>query len=174
MSIDLVFMAVAAAGFYTGFQRGFIKAIFLVFSFLVGFMVAVQYTPAMNLFLIDFFKMDSFLMPFLAFVLTFILGMLGLRIFITLGEGFLKSMNLTEIDRYGGGLLFALFALFLYSGIIWFLDISELISDDTKSESMFYPAIEQFLAQFDIAAKALIEGINGLWRRVTKLFNETF
>ena len=134
MVIDILFFAVGAYGFMLGYRKGVIQMVLTTFSVFLGFLLTVQYTPNMLDFLRDFFRMDSMMMPILAFVLTFILSMVVLRLLGQIGEAFFNSGNLGAFNHVAGGILIAVFGLFLYSGVIWFLQKANIIEVLTEQE----------------------------------------
>jgi membrane protein required for colicin V production len=128
MIIDFVFFAIAAYGFLVGFKAGVVNILLTGFSIFSGFVLAVRFTSSMYVFLKDMFLLDSAILPFIAFILAFVFSMLIIRFMAEFLEVFLKSMGLDMFDQVAGGLLVSLVSLFLYSGMLWFLQKAEVIS----------------------------------------------
>ena len=155
MVIDGIFAVVAVIGFGIGYQFGVFRIILSGFSVLLALVVAVQYTAETSVLLQDFFRMKSVLMPFIAFVFSFFVALLGIRLVGQLASGFFKSSD--EVNKIAGGLLIGVIGLFLYSGVIWFLTVAEIINPETASDitnnpraSRTLPFINLFLNQFDV------------------------
>ena len=132
MIIDFLFFAIAAYGFLLGFKAGVLKILLTGFSIFIGFVLAVRYTPEMNEILEDMFHIKSSFLPFISLILSFLVSMIIIRVLAQLLEAFLKSMELDMFNQVAGGLLVSVVLLFLYSGILWFLQKAEVIS--TKIE----------------------------------------
>jgi len=132
MIIDFLFFAIAAYGFLLGFKAGVVKILLTGFSIFIGFVMAVRYTPEMNEILQDMFHIQSSFLPFVSLILAFLVSMIVIRILAQFLEAFLKSMDLDMFNQVAGGLLVSVVLLFLYSGMLWFLQKAEVIS--TKIE----------------------------------------
>lgn len=132
MIIDFLFFAIAAYGFLLGFKAGVVKILLTGFSIFIGFVMAVRFTPNMNSFLQDMFLIQSSFLPFFSLILAFFVSMLVIRLLAQFLEAFLKSMDLDMFNQVAGGLLVSTVLLFLYSGMLWFLQKAEVIS--TKIE----------------------------------------
>ncbi len=182
MVIDILFFAVGAYGFMLGYRKGVIQMVLTTFSVFLGFLLTVQYTPNMLDFLRDFFRMDSMMMPILAFVLTFILSMVVLRLLGQIGEAFFNSGNLGAFNHVAGGILIAVFGLFLYSGVIWFLQKANIIEVLTEQElqnldpltknrkvSRTLPFIQIFLHQFDVFVQTSTQMVTDLYNEMVEL-----
>jgi membrane protein required for colicin V production len=132
MIIDFLFVAIAAYGFVLGFKAGVVKILLTGFSVFIGFVLAIRFTPNMNEILQDMFLVKSPFLPFISLILAFLMAMIGIRILAQLLEGILKSMDLDKFNNVAGGLLVSIVLLFLYSGMLWFLQKAQVIS--TKIE----------------------------------------
>lgn len=182
MVIDIIFFAVAAYGFMLGYRKGVIQIVLTTFSVFIGFLLTVQFTPNMLNFLKDFFRMDSMMMPILAFVLTFIVSMVALRLLGQIGEAFFNSGNLGAFNQVAGGVLVSLFGLFLYSGVIWFLQKANIVEILTEQElqnldpltknrkiSRTLPYIQMFLFQFDTFVATSSQMVIDLYNEMMEL-----
>lgn len=184
MIIDIIFVTIGLVGFVVGYRKGVIGIILSGFSVLIGFVLAVQYTGEMSLLLQDFFRINNnVLMPIVAFFFTFFVAMMGIRIAGQFSKSFFKSAG--NFNKIAGGLLVGLIGLFLYSGIIWFLMVGEVIkpyseaerqllieAGDLRKVSRTLPYINMFLAQFDhfmISMAEMLaelsEEVKGVWSK---------
>ena len=143
MIIDILFAAIAGISFMVGYRKGVIKLILTVFSAFIGFLLTVRFTPNMNQLLEDFFDNDSLMMPILSFVLTFIVAMVFIRIAAQIAEAFFKSSSLGEFNQIAGGVLLAILGLVLYSGVIWFLVVADIVETLTVEEQNTIALIEK-------------------------------
>ncbi len=132
MIIDILFVAILAYGFFLGYRAGIVKILLTFFSIFIGLFLAVQYTSEMNELIKDFFRLKGTFLPIVSFFMTFVVSMLGLRLFAQLLEAILKSMDLDFFNQITGGVVVASILLFLYSGMLWFLQKAEIISNDIE------------------------------------------
>jgi membrane protein required for colicin V production len=70
--------------------------------------------------------------------------MMLIRLFARFLEGALQSANINFINQTVGGLFMAVIFTLLYSGLLWFGDKSQLISEQGKRESATYVYLEKF------------------------------
>lgn len=132
MIIDIIFASVFAYGFVLGYRAGVVKILLTGFSVLIGLFLAVKYTSDMNELIKDFFRLKGTFLPIVSFFMAFIASMLFIRLAAQILEAFLKTMDLDMFNQIAGGLVVASMLLFLYSGIIWFLQKAEIISNDIE------------------------------------------
>lgn len=146
MVIDIIFAAAAIWGFYLGFSRGIIKTIFTILSVVFGLMIAFRFGPDITV-LLERTVSDNALMFIAGFLLTFVLTMVGIRLFANFLEGALESANINFINQIIGGFFMAGLIVLVYSMLLWFGDRSRLIEDATKAESISYAYLEQYPEQ---------------------------
>lgn len=132
MIIDIIFATVFAYGFVLGYRAGVVKILLTGFSILIGLFLAVKYTSDMNELIKEFFRLKGAFLPIVSFFMAFIVSMLVIRLAAQLLEAFLKTMDLDMFNQIAGGLVVASMLLILYSGIIWFLQKAEIISNDIE------------------------------------------
>ena len=132
MTLDIIFVLVAALGFWMGYSRGIIKTVFTILSFTIGLLAAFKMAPAFTRFLEDITKNDTPLMFIVGFLLSFIIMMVILRLISNGLEGLLKSANINFINQILGGAVLGAGAILVYSGLLWFADKSHMIDPQTK------------------------------------------
>jgi membrane protein required for colicin V production len=143
MVIDIIFAVAAAWGFYIGFSRGIVKTIFTVLSIVFGLVMAFRFSPQVTGLLETLFTKNP-LMFIAGFLVTFVATMMFIRLFARFLEGALQSANINFINQTVGGLFMAAIFTLLYSGLLWFGDKSQLISEQGKRESATYVYLEKF------------------------------
>jgi uncharacterized membrane protein required for colicin V production len=142
MAIDIIFVIVAAYGFYLGYSRGIIQTVFTVLSILFGLMAAVRFAKPMTDFLEDAFSPNP-LMFIAGFLLVFVLTMFLIRLIARTVEGFLKTANINVINQIAGGMLLAALFIMLYSVILWFGDQTGALKE-AKETSITYDYLEEY------------------------------
>jgi membrane protein required for colicin V production len=145
MIIDVIFLIVAAAGFWFGYSRGIIEAIFKYVSILFGIMASLRFSPMMTNFLQDITGYKNPVMFLAGFLLTLFLTMFLLR---TVGrgiEGVLETVNINFINQILGGVASAAFSVLIYSCLLWFVLVSSASSaNDAVVESRTYPYLKDY------------------------------
>ena len=143
MIIDIIFAVAAAWGFYIGFSRGIVKTIFTVLSIVFGLVMAFRFSPQVTSLLETLFTKNP-LMFIAGFLVTFVGTMMLIRLFARFLEGALQTANINFVNQTIGGLFMAAIFTLLYSGLLWFGDKSQLISEQGKRESATYVYLEKF------------------------------
>lgn len=145
MIIDVIFLIVAAAGFWYGYSRGIIEAVFKYTSILFGIMASLRFSPMMTNFLQDLSGYKNPLMFLAGFLLTLFLTMFLLR---TVGrglEGILQTININFINQIIGGVVSAAFSALIYSCLLWFVLASSATAvTDAVAESRTYPYLKDY------------------------------
>ncbi|HOY17846.1 MAG TPA: CvpA family protein [Haliscomenobacter sp.] len=145
MIIDVLFLIVAAAGFWYGYSRGIIETLVRYISILFGIMASLRFSPAMTNFLKDLTQYTSPLMFLAGFLLTLFLTMFLLR---TLGRGLvgiLQTININFINQILGGVFSAAFSSLIYSCLLWFVLASATTSaNEAVIESRTYVYLKDY------------------------------
>ncbi len=144
MSIDIIFVITLLYGFYLGFSKGIISAVFTILSLLFGLMAAFKFAPATTDFLEKAFNNTNPLMFLAGFLLSFVIVMVLIRMLARGLEGLLKSANINVINKLAGGVLLGGVLVLLLSVLVWFGDQAHLVDDQTKRKSITYPYLETF------------------------------
>lgn len=163
MTLDIIFVLVAALGFWMGYSRGIIKTVFTVLSFTIGLLAAFKMAPAFTNFLEDLTKNDNPLMFIAGFLLSFIIMMVVLRIIARGLEGILKSANINFINQIIGGAVLGAVAILIYSTMVWFADKSHMIDQKTKDTSITYIYTKEFPGQMKVVGAQLKPVFTDFW-----------
>lgn len=147
MAIDIMFVIMVLIGFYIGFSRGIIKTVLSVLSIIFGIIAGFKFAGPMETFLIQATGQDRPIMFVVGFLLSFAIVMILIRMLAKGLESILQSANINIINQIMGGILTALFMVFIYSYILWFGDQSRMIDDATKRESKTYVYVKEFPGQ---------------------------
>ena len=163
MTLDIIFVMVAALGFWMGYSRGIIKTVFTVLSFTIGLLAAFKMAPAFTNFLEDLTNNDNPLMFIAGFLLSFIIMMVILRLISRGLEGLLKSANINFINQIAGGVVLGAGAILIYSTLVWFADKSHMIDQSTKETSVTYVYTKEFPGQMKVVANKLKPIFTDFW-----------
>lgn len=172
MFIDVVIGLVALWAFYTGFKRGIIKTVFTAVGALIGFLVALKFTPVMAVVLKGVLPFGSGLTPVLAFVVTLLGAILAVRIIVKIFEGALKTVHLNVLNRLAGGLLLAGIGVFLLSSLFIFLDRASILTTDMKVTSFLYEYVQPIPEIGYDLVKIVFPAIKEMWQSIFELFDQ--
>ena len=143
MFIDIIAIILLIFGFYSGYKRGIIDALFDIMSIFIAVVAALKLAPITIRLLgstLDWSEPVNFVV---GFVLTFFVIMLGIRLIGSQIEKVMKSLSINFINKFAGGALLSLVMVTIFSGALWLTNEMTLLPDSIKSESTTYPILQQ-------------------------------
>lgn len=171
MIIDVAFLIALVFGFYMGFKRGIIKTLFSLVALIIAILASLKLSPLVIAAFekaLDIHPAINFL---LGFVLTFIIAYFIIRIVGGRLEGAFKAINLNFINKIAGGILFSLLFVICFSSLLWFLNKSDLISDEAKESSFTYEQLEPVPMMAQGAIQSMKPLFKGFWDKTTETFD---
>ncbi len=155
MIIDVFAAFIALWGFWYGRDKGLISIIFRILSVVFGLVLSFKMAPTMARILERVLDTDSPLIMVAAFIinLIFIIGLFSLA--ARGSEGAFRVLRVNFINQILGGAISALFYLFLYGSVLWFIRETRMISPQTEEESTTL----EYLANMPEYAKRLFISI---------------
>jgi membrane protein required for colicin V production len=171
MYIDLFFVLFVLYGFVMGFSRGIIRTIFGVLSFIAGLLAALKLSPYVVNFLEESLGLNPLLSLILGLILCFLVIMWAIRWMGKGLEGTLKKIRLNFVNKILGGFVMALLMSVVFSAIIWFLDQTHFIKDETKLASRSYPYIEQVPEKSKDFVKSIKPVFQEFWSKVEEVID---
>ncbi len=163
MVIDVILFAVFVYTFYIGFSRGIIKTVFIGISIMIGFVAALKFTPLVKVIIAKAFTTEGALVPFIAFIITFLFTMMAIRLFAALLESIVDAADLEMLNKFMGGILFTTLGILVYSGILIFFDKARLLTPEAINASAFYPYLEVFPTKISEIASRLFPFLDAMW-----------
>ena len=136
-------------------------------------MAALKFTPITKVFVERILMMSNVLVPFIAFVLTFLAVMVFIRLLATLLEKFIDAADLEMLNKFAGGILSSALAVLIYSGILIFFNKASLLTAETVSSSAFYPYLETFPATISRIASKLLPFFSSMWDTTVNTMDNT-
>lgn len=138
MILDIIFFGALIWGFSIGYRKGLIHSLIFLLAFGIGIIVALKSSFLLAVHLDNWFNIDSQYLPFVSFILTFLL-VVGLIILIgKLIEGIVKAVQLNFLNKMAGALIWTLIFMFILSTLFWYLERYEVISDSMIEASKTY------------------------------------
>jgi len=127
MTIDVLFIIMATFGFYFGFTFGLIKVVLMVVSLGLAAFTAMAFTPMTTSIIIETFKIDSAVLPFLSFLITLLVVLMLARIATKLIEETVDNKKFDVVSQIIGGLMMAFVFTLLYSVLVTFFGQAKVI-----------------------------------------------
>ncbi len=144
MAIDIIFIIMAAYGFYFGYAYGLIRVVVFLVSLLLALVVSMYVTPSTAQLIQETLQVESTLLPFVAFVISLVGIMLVARIVFKLLEENVNNKQLNQATQGIGGILMAGVFVFLFSVLVTFFSAAHVIKpEQVRKTSFFYGFVEQ-------------------------------
>ena len=163
MVIDILFVVVAAYGFYVGYAKGIIRTIFTVLGYVIGLVAAFKFAPLMTNLLESSFGSTNPLLFVAGFVLTFLVSMLLIRVVVRGLESFLQTVNVNVINQVIGGFFMAAVMVLVYAVLLWFADQATILTEPTKRQSITYDYLEQYPSYLWKGGKQVLPVFEDFW-----------
>lgn len=168
--LDFIFLIPLAIFIIRGFRRGIIiemiSLVALVFA-IVGSMkltyIFINSVPGTAT------KSEWF--PLIAYLLVFMVIYIIIYLFGKLLEKIIKTANLNFINRLAGGVLGICKAVFLYSLLIWMLNMVDVFPESVKSKSITYKYIKPFAPVVIDMVSSVIPVLRDIIKQVEEFFD---
>jgi membrane protein required for colicin V production len=171
MWIDIVFLAVFAYGFVLGYTEGIIKTVLSVVSILLGVMAAFKFTPAMTRFWETAFSSQNPLLFALGFVTTFFLSMYLIRLAGATVTQVMEITHINAVNQMLGGVLLSLVFSFFFSVVVWFADVTKMITPQVRQESRTFEYLQPMPGQARSAFIWLQPMFEDFWKESSKMMD---
>jgi Colicin V production protein len=150
MIVDGIFLIISYAALHLGFKRGFVRALFGFFGWLLAFIFAIKLTPWGGKVIESIIKVDLQVNPLIAFV---ILALIGWRLVHAIGNSTDSKVNGDDISIFNGlagsGLYWLAFVL-TYSLVLSAADSYKMLPPQFTNGSRTY---HQILTKYPEGAK---------------------
>lgn len=143
--IDIVFLVFLLIGAYMGFKKGLLLEIITFFGLIIGIIAAFKLLNIGIEFLQETWGWESVLLPYLAFILIFLLVFFGIHI---LGKTLKKILDFTLLgnaDNLAGALLGISKMAFGISLLLWLTRAASIeFPDNVTSGSVLFDPLVDF------------------------------
>ena len=164
MAIDIACLIFAAYGFYVGYTKGIISTVLTLASYVIGALAAMKFGPVAGDMLFEAFPAVTKAGSFLLGVLGVFFMMLLLFKLVARGlTGFLETINVNLVNQLLGGLVSALFMVFVFSGFLLLGDGSRVITEELKVQSVTYEPVSQLREVIWERGKSLFPVAQDFW-----------
>lgn len=140
LDIVIVLMLVYAA--YRGYKNGFLMGLISLLAMILGIFGGFKLMGEGMLFLQKEFNADKTVLPYLSFLLIFIIIVVGVNIIGKLIKSSIDKTFLGTLDEAMGAILGVVKWLFMISVILWIFDSLEVSpGSDWEEGSILYPYV---------------------------------
>lgn len=144
MLIDIVVVILGLLAIYKGFTRGFVLAIFSLFSFIIGLAAALKLSALVAVYLGRNINLAQRWLPFLAFAAVFIFVVIVVRLGAKAIQGMLEMAMLGWLNRVLGVVLYSILYFFIFSIVLFYAVQMNILKHETISASVTYPWMAPF------------------------------
>jgi membrane protein required for colicin V production len=142
MFIDLVVVVIVVMALFKGLRKGFILAVFSFLAFIIGLAAAIKLSAIAAAYLGDNLNISQRWLPFIAFLLVFLIVVFLVRLGAKALEGVINLAMLGWANKLGGVLFFALLYLFIFSILLFYATQLNLINSETTTASLTYSYLQ--------------------------------
>jgi len=125
-------------------RKGLIVAVFSFLAFIIGLAAALKLSTAMAAYIGENVAVSQRWLPFLAFIIVFIIVALLIRMGAKLLQGAVQMVMLGWLNRIGGAVFYILIYFFIFSILLFYATQLNLIKPATTAASLTYGFIEPF------------------------------
>lgn len=147
--LDIIFLIPLLWLGYRGFQKGFIIELSSLVALVLGIYIAINFSGITANWLTDNFDISEKYLTIIAFIVTFIVVVIGVFMVGKVLEKFIDVLLLGFVNKIAGGAFGIIKAAFLISVILWIINSFDsrgdyLIKQETRKGSILYESIESF------------------------------
>ena len=144
-NLDIGLGLVLLFGAYRGYRNGFLMGLVSLLAIILGILGGFKLMGEGMLFLQREFNADTSVLPYVSFLLIFILIVFGVQVLGRLIKSTIDQTFLGKLDETMGAILGVIKWMFLISVILWIAHSLEVKpSEELTSGSVLYPFIVQF------------------------------
>lgn len=137
---DIILLLFAAFGAWGGYREGFLMEVVSLVGIILGILLGFKLMGEGMIFLEDQFNVDRTTLPYISFMVIFLLVLLGVRLLGSVVKHSLDKTFLGSADQALGAALGVFRSLFMISVVLWILDSLKIAPGDEWVEgSWLYP-----------------------------------
>lgn len=146
-TIDILLGAFLAYGFYKGFRNGLFVELSALVSFLIGLLLAIKFSSWVGIKINEILHYDSKNIKIIAFVLTFVLVVVGIYFLAKILTQIANWSNLGIANNLAGGAVRIIKTTLILSVMIHMFNKlnfnNTFVSKNTLNESLFFNPIQE-------------------------------
>lgn len=170
MIIDILFLLIIIAAFYSGFKQGIIYAVLSFLGIFIGVIAALNFSTFAGIWLVKNFNLPELIIPALSFVVVLVVVVASVKFVAFFVKKILQTISLNFINKIAGGVLYAVLAAFIFSVLFSFVDDYGILTETLKAESQVYPYVSTFGPVIFKTVSDLIPVFNDIYKDTNDLF----
>lgn len=174
MLIDLFFALLLVIAIIKGYQKGLIVAVFSVVAFIAGLAAALKLSAVTAVYLKDSISISARWLPFVAFILVFLLVVILVRLGGKLIEKTFQVVMLGWLNRIGGIVLYVLLYSIIFSIFIFYAEKLQLLRPAAIQASLSYHFIKPWGPAVMETIGAAIPIFKDMFSELGDFFNTIF
>jgi membrane protein required for colicin V production len=144
MLIDIIALVLLVMAIFKGLSKGLIVAVFSFLAFIIGLAAALKLSTAMAGYIGANVEVSQRWLPFIAFIVVFVIVVLLIRLGAKLLQGAVQMAMLGWVNRIGGVLFYVLIYYFIFSVLLFYATQLNLVKPATTEASVTYSYIAPF------------------------------
>ncbi len=165
MLIDLAYAVLIVVAVIKGYQKGFVIAVFSISAFIIGLAAALKLSTVVAGYLHDSVNVSAKWLPFIAFVLVFLVVVILVRLGGKLIEKTIQLALLGWANRVAGVALYLMLYTIIFSIVVFYAERLQFIQPSAISSSVTYSFIKPW-------GPVVIDNIGKLVPWFKDMFNE--
>lgn len=163
-ALDIILIIILLLGAYRGFQKGLVVELFGLLAFILAIFVGVIMMEVGTEFLLRYIQGYEKLLPYLAFLLIFILVILTMKFLAWLLKRGLNLTPLGAVDNLAGAILGILKWSLGISFMFWLFSIFGLeFPSSATSDTFLYPIVASLAPLFLDYVNTIIPFTKEIW-----------
>jgi membrane protein required for colicin V production len=138
MIIDIIVFLIIIFAIYTGFTKGIIHSVMGFFAIIMGFIIAMNFSSFLSVWLSKQMDIPEIIMPILSFILIIIMTILAFKLVAYLSEKVLKTIKLNFLNKFAGATLWTIISILLCSVLLFFISKTGLLGPNITKDSHAY------------------------------------
>ena len=172
MLLDIIVAILFVLALFKGFSKGFIVAFFSFVAFFVGLAAALKLSAVAANYLGENTNISQRWLPFVAFIVVFLIVVLLVRIGAKLLEKTASLVMLGWLNKLGGFLLYALLYLFVLSILLFYAEQLNLVKPELAERSITYSFIHALAPKMINAAGVIFPFLKDLFAQLQDFFGK--
>ncbi|MFT4758473.1 MAG: putative membrane protein required for colicin V production [Paraglaciecola sp.] len=167
MLIDLIFTVVVVSGFYLGFSPKVTGAVSRFFLVIFALLLSLNIAPYITEFVGSHYKTETGILFFFTVIVSFLISVMMIRLVMGYTGKFVQQDNMNLATNLSSGLLIGCLLLVAYGGLLYVVDEADVISKQTKRDSLTYSFAREFPEKARasmVSAKPIVEDF---WEYIT-------
>lgn len=142
MVIDIVFGLILILAVFKGYRRGLILGIFSLLAIIIGLAAAIKLSAVVAGYIGSAVNVSDKWLPVISFIVVFFIVVLLIRWGALLIQKTVEVAMLGWVNRLGGIILYAVIYILVYSILLFYADMINLVKADTIQQSVTYSFIQ--------------------------------